>query len=146
MTREETKKHFMSWCQGHIGNNASDEDCHMFNNIMALLEKEPCEDCVNREEVINNFEHWYSELLLNNKEETDFCDIVRKMSSVQPKIEQESTKTGHWIKEESPYGWDGKSYQCSVCRRSIHLNTEIEDLTDYPYCHCGAKMESEVEQ
>lgn len=41
MNREETKKHFKSWCQGHIGNNASDEDYHMFNNIMALLEQEP---------------------------------------------------------------------------------------------------------
>ena len=42
MTREETKKRFKSWCQEHIGNNASDEDYHMFNNIMALLEQEPC--------------------------------------------------------------------------------------------------------
>lgn len=41
MTREETKKHFQSWCQGYIGNNASDEDYRMFNNIMALLEQEP---------------------------------------------------------------------------------------------------------
>ena len=41
MTREETKRRFKSWCQGHIGNNASDEDCQMFNNIMALLDQEP---------------------------------------------------------------------------------------------------------
>ncbi len=41
MNREETKKHFKSWCQGHIGNNGSDKDYHMFNNIMALLEQEP---------------------------------------------------------------------------------------------------------
>lgn len=41
MTREETKKHFKLWCQLYIGNNASDEDYHMFNNIMALLEQEP---------------------------------------------------------------------------------------------------------
>ena len=41
MTREETKRRFKTWCQWHIGNNASDEDYHMFNNIMALLEQEP---------------------------------------------------------------------------------------------------------
>ena len=41
MTREETKKRFQSWCQEYIGNNASDEDYQMFNNIMALLEQEP---------------------------------------------------------------------------------------------------------
>lgn len=53
MTREETKKRFKSWCQEHIGNNASDEDCHMFNNIMALLEQEPCDDCVSRQAVLD---------------------------------------------------------------------------------------------
>ena len=52
---------------------------------------------------------------------------------------------GHWIREESICGWDGHSYQCSVCGRSIHLDTEVEDLEDYPFCHCGTKMiESEV--
>lgn len=59
-------------------------------------------------------------------------------------LEQKS-KTGHWIKEKSIFGWDGHSYQCSECGRSIHLDTEMEDLEDYPYCHCGAKMQ-EVEE
>lgn len=54
--------------------------------------------------------------------------------------------TGHWIKEETMYGWDGKSYQCSACGRSIHLDTKMEDLSDYPYCHCGAKMEGELHE
>lgn len=48
---------------------------------------------------------------------------------------------GKWLKEETIHGWDGFSYQCSECGRSIHLDTEVEDLTDYPYCHCGAEME-----
>ena len=55
-------------------------------------------------------------------------------------IETLKPKEGHWIKEKSLHGWDGKSYQCSVCCRSIHIDPEVEDLTDYPYCHCGAKM------
>lgn len=60
-------------------------------------------------------------------------------------LEQEQ-KMGHWIKENSIHGWDGNSYQCSECGRSIHLDLEVEDLNDYPYCHCGAKMtESEVQ-
>lgn len=46
---------------------------------------------------------------------------------------------GHWIKEKSVHGWDGRSYQCSVCGRSIHLDTEVESLIDYPYCHCGSR-------
>lgn len=64
-------------------------------------------------------------------------------------IKRKRRKTATWIKEESPFGWDfgwdGHSYQCSECGRSIHLDTEMEDLDDYPYCHCGAKMQ-EVEE
>jgi hypothetical protein len=52
----------------------------------------------------------------------------------------EPIKIGHWIKEKSIHGWDGKSYQCSECGRSIHLDSDVEDLTDYPYCHCSAEM------
>ena len=50
------------------------------------------------------------------------------------------TPKGRWIKEESILGWDGYSYQCSNCGRSIHLDTVLEELSDYPYCHCGAEM------
>lgn len=64
----------------------------------------------------------------------DYDTVVEIKKALKP-------KTGHWIKKETPYGWDGHSYQCSICGRSIHLDTVVEDLTDYPYCHCGAKME-----
>ena len=66
------------------------------------------------------------------------ADVVKEVKAIKS-LEQEP-KIGHWIKEESIWGWDGKSYQCSACGRSIHLDTDIEDLEDYPYCHCGAKM------
>ena len=52
----------------------------------------------------------------------------------------EPVKIGYWIKEKSINGWDGKSYVCSECGRSIHLDSDIENLIDYPYCHCGAEM------
>lgn len=59
-------------------------------------------------------------------------------------LEQNKRERGYWIREKTINGWDGKSYQCSCCGRSIHIDTKAEDLTDYPYCHCGAKMEPEV--
>lgn len=43
MTREETLKHFKTWCQQTLGNNCSDKDLHMANNIIALLEPESTE-------------------------------------------------------------------------------------------------------
>ena len=59
-------------------------------------------------------------------------------------IDNEPFVEGVWIKEETEYGWDGRSYQCSACGRSIHIDTVMEDVKlDYPYCHCGARMRVE---
>lgn len=90
--------------------------------LRVMVEEEVCEECE-----------------LYGTTGTDHCeaDCVR----VAIEALKKEPKTGHWIKEESPYGWDGHSYQCSECGRSIHLDTEMEDLEDYPYCHCGAKMQ-----
>ena len=67
------------------------------------------------------------------------------MAEINSRLLRKIPWEGHWIKEKSIFGWDGHSYQCSECGRSIHLDTEMEDLDDYPYCHCGAKMQ-EVEE
>ncbi len=55
-------------------------------------------------------------------------------------------KTGHWIENYAEDGC-GELYShwiCSECGRSVGFNyADIEDvLSEYPYCHCGAKMES----
>ena len=77
---------------------------------------------------------------------TDYLsfDDYEEVEEIIKALEQEPRK-GKWIKEKSIYGWDGRSYQCSVCGRSIHLDIAVEDLADYPYCHCGADMR-EVEE
>ena len=41
--------------------------------------------------------------------------------------------TGKWIKEK-PF-----LFRCSICGRTLKDIFE-DDLSDYPYCHCGAKM------
>jgi hypothetical protein len=74
----------------------------------------------------------------NIKEDLDLNDLWDLRTAVKNGIPQ--PKIGRWIKEKSIYGWDGHSYQCSECGRSIHLDTIMEDLEDYPYCHCGAYM------
>ena len=100
-------------------------------NIEAL-EQEPCEDAISRETVASEFADWFG----YNYQNQIFYKRIKSMPSVNPQ-----PKTGHWTKEETIDGWDGKSYQCSCCGRSIHLDTVMEDLDDYPYCHCGTKME-----
>jgi len=51
MIREETLNRFKKWCQEQLGNHCSDKDAQMANNIMALLEQEPCEDAISRDAI-----------------------------------------------------------------------------------------------
>lgn len=63
-------------------------------------------------------------------------------------LEQE-LKTGHWILNDNQgiqaVGY--LTYHCSECGREINskYHGKISLLEEYPYCHCGAKMESEEE-
>lgn len=97
-----------------------------------ILDQDLCSACVNREAVHRQINEWVAmscKTLLSLHKRIDTLPIITS-----------KPKEGHWIKEKSLHGWDGKSYQCSVCGRSIHIDPEVEDLTDYPYCHCGAIM------
>ena len=57
-------------------------------------------------------------------------------------------KTGHWILNDNQgiqaVGY--LTYHCSKCGREISskYHGKISLLEEYPYCHCGAKMESEA--
>lgn len=77
---------------------------------------------------------------------SDAIDIIRNLPSVTP-----IQKKGKWIKRHTDekydfFGYRVKvaTYECSVCGRIIEdigtygLTNRIEN---YPYCHCGAKME-----
>ena len=47
----------------------------------------------------------------------------------------------HWIKM---YDYDKcRTFKCSRCGREIIRHVE-ETILDYPYCHCGAKMDEVV--
>lgn len=64
-------------------------------------------------------------------------DQVDKMPMAVP-----TRKKGKWIKvTETDFGI---GYKCSECGRFI-LTESVDGrkLKDYPYCHCGAEMESE---
>ena len=104
------------------------EDC--IDYVIDELE-ESCNDCISRQAVLDiaktSKSNWIDNSILFKK-----VNNLPSATPIRPK--------GYWMKEESIYGWDGKSYQCSSCGRSIHLDKEVESLEDYPYCHCGAKM------
>ena len=117
------------------------------------FEKQPCDDAVSKkalDDAISGLTYWHYEngrLITGgggSKAETVYkVDDVMRLTHILPPVTPQQ-KTGLWIDEKTLHGWDGKSYQCSECGRSIHLDLGAEDLNDYPYCHCGAKMKVEV--
>lgn len=61
---------------------------------------------------------------------------------------KQKTKTGHWILNDNQ-GMQAVgylTYHCSECGREISskYHGKISLLKEYPYCHCGARMESEA--
>ena len=60
-----------------------------------------------------------------------------------PRLEQQP-KIGHWIKMPLIEAGQTYSHQCSVCGRRI-LVTDV-GLSEFPYCHCGAKMQEESKE
>lgn len=67
-----------------------------------------------------------------------YINAIKAIPSTEP-------KTGHWIVGRifpTKVGDENLiEYRCSECDRMIRC-TESQ-LVNYPYCHCGARMESE---
>lgn len=62
-----------------------------------------------------------------------------KMAKALPAADVEPVRHGWWMPHR--YGVGETVMTCSVCGRHITVNTKTEDVKDYPYCHCGAKMD-----
>ena len=82
--------------------------------------------------------------------QVDCNDIARF-----PSVDAEPVRHGRWITVCDTHGvteddgwWREWYAKCSKCGRMIPLNEYIcetqspeKALTEYPYCHCGAKMD-----
>lgn len=53
-------------------------------------------------------------------------------------------KMGKWITMEK--GLLVTIYECSECKRHVIDDTGYDVAKDYPFCHCGAKMEEEDDE
>lgn len=74
------------------------------------------------------------------KEEQIGYDMLVDINIIREALKN---KKGYWIRQRGIYGL-ANTYECSVCGRTIYAEIE-DDLEDYPYCHCGAKMEGKIE-
>ncbi len=103
--------------------------------------QDSCEDCISREEVLQIYDEWFSTCNIADKKESPKAKInaLAPVSPIRPK--------GHWIRNEKQgvQATGYLTYHCSECGREIcsKYHGKISLIKEYPYCHCGAKMESE---
>ena len=108
---------------------------------------EPCEDAVSRQAALHAlgaYDICPSPDTLDDDEITELytrlMDIraINNLPPVTPK-----PKTGKWIEELR--GIMVTAYRCSECGRFVRDDTGYDVAKDYPFCHCGAKMEAAYE-
>ena len=82
----------------------------------------------------------------NPHKKAQFDKILKKIEEAKPE------KHGEWVlseKDEILTTADGDKvafYRCSKCNRLIMAyKRSVPKLTDFPYCHCGAKMNGGAE-
>ena len=67
--------------------------------------------------------------------------------ALQEAIARQERKTGKWIRQGGIHNMYTR-YACSECGREIdmyydfgNIPTDADVINEFPYCHCGAKME-----
>ena len=112
-----------------------------YNSIKTELK--PCEDCISRKAVIDAIHK------LNIPEDMCVFEIISHIEvaiATLPSVTPQP-KIRHWILNDNQgvqaVGY--LTYHCSECGREIcsKYHGKISLLKQYPYCHCGAKMEVE---
>ena len=84
---------------------------------------------------------------LNNVNDSNYISYRIGYELAIRRIENESiadveeVRHGKWI-YEGHHEMMGHAFQCSVCTRWMFTNSPEYVVEEYPYCHCGAKMES----
>lgn len=151
MTREEAIRR-MEICRNFLANNYSDMgelNFTAFNMAISALEQQPCDDAISREELLEAIDTWdkfgYTEtgcFVRITKEIDNYVPYVHLedvITAIQ-KLPSVTQKLGTWIVDLQTATED--YYICSKCGRKIHL-LYPDTISNYPYCHCGAKMKSE---
>lgn len=137
-------------CLYHIAENMrmdksiSKEGYEYFQQAIKALEQEPCNDAISRQAAIDCLN---ADFTIDGKENmetvVDYINGAFKQIKALPSVTPQP-KTGRWIEKyaEDACGERYSYWACSECGRSVGFNlANIEDvLSDYPYCHCGAKM------
>lgn len=68
-------------------------------------------------------------------------DAVEKI----PTADVQEVRHAKWI-YRGHHEFHGHVFECSVCGRYLFANSKEHVYGEYPYCHCGAKMDEEEKQ
>ncbi len=68
-------------------------------------------------------------------------DLVEKI----PTADVQEVRHGKWI-YRGHHEIYGHAFECSICERYLFANSKEHVYEEYPYCHCGAKMDEEEQQ
>lgn len=104
------------------------------DQIIKALEQEPCEDAINREEVLKLQYRIDDSATLSTRDVVNVEDI-KALSSVAPK-----EKTGYWI-------FVDEAHEHAFCSNCDCGDVDLMDGKPHNYCqNCEAKMQVESEE
>lgn len=69
-----------------------------------------------------------------------YNDVLDTICEI-PTADVQEVKHAKWI-YCGHHEFHGHVFECSVCGRYLFANSKEDVYWEYPYCHCGAKMES----
>lgn len=150
MTREEAFKkaiNIVAYYEAHFAK--SKEAREDAANIIEVLEQEPCEDVIRREDALQALckavhknddtipcPNQTVSCLWNKTKVQDYAEEIWKVPPATPQA-----KMGRWIAYEVQLpDRTILNYRCSVCGRKL-IGYDTETLNEAPFCHCGAKMQ-----
>lgn len=90
-------------------------------------------DCVNLNTRKGNYR---GETLMNY----EVTDMIEDCIDSAPTADVEEVRHAKWI-YKGHHEMMGHAFRCSVCERWMFTNSLNNIVGEYPYCHCGAKME-----
>lgn len=122
----------------NVAEKALDDFLYNGKSIREWMQIIASEDCISRKVVLDLVEDMTDQFGVEHRVITE--GVISMLPPITPK-----PKMGHWINVEDKTDWYDATYKCSCCGREVITPYELKNnlYSDYPYCHCGAKMESE---
>ena len=70
-----------------------------------------------------------------------YNDVLDTICEI-PTADVQEVRHAKWI-YCGHHEFHGHVFECSVCGRYLFANSKEDVCDEYPYCHCGAKMDDE---